>query len=275
MTRGEKSYYQILGVRPEASIQEIKECYRRLAFQFHPDRNKENPTALERMKEINEAYAVLSDPEKRAAYDRARQQYGAFGYERFRDRYSEEDIFRGTDIHQIFAEMSRAFGFRGFDEIFRECNGPGFRSFEFRRPGILGRGFIFFGPTIRRSHSSLGRIDETRRPGYGARLGQYLLKRLLGIREPQRGQDLVEMLHLDASIARDGGKIHYHHWRRGRELVVTIPSGIREGQKIRLRGMGLEGKEGGEAGDLYLEVKIKKSWIQRIGEFMKRWIRRA
>ena len=69
----QKDYYEILGVRQGAASQAIKEAYRRLAFEYHPDRNPGNGAAVERMKEINEAYAVLSNAEKRSRYDRLRQ----------------------------------------------------------------------------------------------------------------------------------------------------------------------------------------------------------
>ena len=135
-----RDYYQVLGVNRDATPQTIKEAYRRLAFQYHPDQNRENLSAVERMKEINEAYAVLSDPKKRKDYDTYHEQYGTHGYDRFKQTYSEQDIFRGSDINQIFEEMARAFGFRGFDEVFRESYGQGYRTFEFRRPGVFGRG---------------------------------------------------------------------------------------------------------------------------------------
>ncbi|MCX5909293.1 MAG: J domain-containing protein, partial [Deltaproteobacteria bacterium] len=66
-----------------------------------------------------------------------------------------------------------------------------------------------------------------------------------------------------------GGRVKFHHWRRSKELVVTIPAGIREGQKIRLRGMGDDGKNGGEPGDLYLQVNIRKSILQRVRGLLK------
>ena len=129
----QKDYYEILEVDREASPKKVKEAYRSLAFQCHPDRNGGGTDALERMKMINEAYAVLSDPAKRRQYDSLRQTYGNSAYNRFRDGYSEEDIFRGSDINQIFEEISRSFGFRGFEDIFREAYGSGYRTFEFRR----------------------------------------------------------------------------------------------------------------------------------------------
>ena len=112
----EKDYYQILGVDEKADEKTIRDAFRKLALQYHPDRNRDNPDAASRMKEINEAYAVLSDPEKRNRYDALKQAYGSGAYDHFKQSYTEHDIFRGSDINQILNEISRAFGFRNFDK---------------------------------------------------------------------------------------------------------------------------------------------------------------
>ena len=269
----QKDYYQVLGVETDASPQKIKEAYRKLAFQYHPDRNKENPSAVEKMKEINEAYAVLSDPKKKSDYDTFHDQYGPYGYDRFKQRYSDQDIFRGSDINQIFEEMARAFGFRGFEEVFRESYGQGYHSFEFQRPGVSGRGFIFFGPGFGSRHDSIRRSDQQEipvssdiLPGTLGKVVRYLLKKTLNITEPQRGKDLEEVIYLDPQQAFLGGKGKYLHRKRSTELIVNIPPGMKDGQKVRLKGMGEPGKDGGEPGDLYLKVKIKKSLFERVKE---------
>ena len=173
----QKDYYEILGVEKGASPKKIKEAYRKVAFQYHPDRNRENPSAAEKMKEINEAYAVLSDPKKRNDYDRFHEQYGPDGYDRFKQSYSEQDIFRGSDINQIFEEMARAFGFRGFEEVFKESYGQRYQSFEFRRPGVFGKGFIFFGPAFGKSNQQEIPISSEIFPGFLGKLTHYLLKK--------------------------------------------------------------------------------------------------
>jgi DnaJ-class molecular chaperone len=270
---GQKDFYRVLGVEREASSEKIKEAYRKLAFQYHPDRNRENPSAVERMKEINEAYAVLSDPRKRRDYDTFHNQYGPYGYDRFKQRYSEQDIFRGSDINQIFEEMTRAFGFRGFEEIFREAYGQGYHTFEFQRPGVSGRGFIFFGPAFRRRHDSIPRTDRRQIPispdffpGTLGKVVRYLLKKTFHLEEPKRGRDLEDVISLDPQQAFQGGKGKYFHRKRSKELIVTIPPGMKDGQKIRLKGMGEPGKDSGEPGDLYLKVKIKKPLLARLKE---------
>ena len=101
-----KDYYSILGVNRNASEGEIKKAFRRLALKYHPDRCQGNPGSEERFKEINEAYAVLGDRDKRREYD-------YFGSHRFSHRYRQDDLFREVDFEAIFGE----FGLR-FDEDF-------------------------------------------------------------------------------------------------------------------------------------------------------------
>jgi curved DNA-binding protein len=135
------------------------------------------------MKEINEAYAVLSDAQKRARYDTLRDRYGTDAHDHFRQRYSEQDIFRNSDINQIFEEMARTFGFRGFEEVFREYQG-GHRAGEFRGPGVCGR-VIFFGPDFGRPRAGAqvgGKDGASLLARMAGRLGRYALQKILGAR---------------------------------------------------------------------------------------------
>jgi curved DNA-binding protein len=100
----EKDYYKILGVEKKATDDQIKKAYRKLAMKYHPDHTKGDKAAEEKFKQISEAYAVLSDKEKRKQYD-------TFGSSGFQQRFSQEDIFRGFDFSDIFKE----FGFGGFN----------------------------------------------------------------------------------------------------------------------------------------------------------------
>ena len=106
-------YYQILGVNKAASEDEIKKAYRKLAMKYHPDHTKGDKAAEEKFKKISEAYAVLSDKEKRKQYD-------TFGSEGFHQRFSQEDIFKGFD----FSDILREFGFGGAESF----TGPGGRT---------------------------------------------------------------------------------------------------------------------------------------------------
>lgn len=256
----QKDYYHILELEKDASDKQVRDAYRRLALLHHPDRNRDNPVAAERMKEINESYAVLSDPQKRREYDALRQTYGSSAYGRFRQTHSDQDIFRDSDIQQIFEEMSRAFGFRGFDDVFRESYGSGYRTFEFRRPGVFGR-VIIGGFGDRRNRKNVP-FD-----GYLGRLVQYALKKKLGIELPERGKDLRDSIILSPDLARTGGKIQYSY-RKGREVLITIPPNMRVGKQLRLKGMGEAGRAGGESGDLYLKVNIRNTFIQKAKDFI-------
>lgn len=267
---GNKDYYEILGIDERNEGEQIKEAYRKLAFQYHPDRNPGDAQAVERMKEINEAYAVLSDSGKRRNYDFMRGQYGSSsGHDQFRQTYSERDIFTGSDIGQIFEDMAKSFGFRGFDEIFRTVYGQeGYRTFEFRRPGVFGK-FIIFGTSAGRPHAK-----ETMGQGQGAgilgRVAGYLLKRALGVdRSARDGKDVNDVIVLEPSQALYGGKMKYADRKSGKELLITIPQGVKEHQKIRLKGMGVPGNDGGRPGDLYLKIEIKKSLLSKIKDLLK------
>lgn len=249
-------YYQILGVEKSATQKQVKNAYRQLAFEFHPDRNAENPKTAEKMKQINEAYAVLSNPQKRQEYDSLKDQFGSSAYSHFRNTYSNQDIFRGSDIHQIFEEMAKTFGFRGFDDVFKEFYGSGYRTFEFHKQGFSGKGFLFssgFGPKNR----SIG-------SGSFGKVTQYLLKKLAGQILPQNGANIYDVIYIDPDLAESGGPFAYFLRQKKKKLVIKIPAGIYKGQQIRLAGMGENGKGGATAGDLHLKVKIRQPLLSRI-----------
>jgi DnaJ-class molecular chaperone len=256
----QRDYYEILGVPSGATEKQIKAAYRKLAFQYHPDRNTGDPESAGKMKAINEAYAVLSNPSKREHYDDLRRQFGSSAYNRFRTNYTESDIFRGSDINRIFEEMARAFGLRGFDDIFNEAYGEGYRTFEFKRPGFSARGFVFTGPLR-------GSARKQAPPLVLGKLSRYLIEKLTGVELPQNGTDVTEAIYLTPQEAEEGGPYPYYYRKKSKKLVVMLPRGLREGRRIRLAGMGEEGKGGAKAGDLYLTVKIKKPLVQKVKDW--------
>jgi len=265
---GQQDYYKILKVEASESQQKIKESYRKLALKYHPDHNRDDAAAAARMKAINESYAVLSDPQKRSRYDALRKTYGDAAHDRFKQTYSEQDIFRGSDIQQIFEEFSRAFGLRGFDEVFKDSYGSGYRSFEFRRPNAFGR--VFVGGQGRGQGRGMGR------PGSGFPLGgqlgrliKYGLKKKWGIELPEKGKDVQDVIAVSSEMLQAGGKINYLCRKTQKELLVSIPPGMRAGQKIRLKGMGEPGKGGAESGDLYVEVQMRNPLFQKISKSAK------
>lgn len=260
----QQDYYQILGVDRSADAKKIKEAYRELAFKYHPDRNEKDPNSADMMKQVNEAYAVLSNAQKRQAYDSMRTRFGDNAYGQFRNAYSEQDIFNGSDVHQIFEEMARSFGLRGVDSIFGDFYGSGYKQFEFKQHGLHGKGFVYRGGFGKRRGKAMAGGAP---PGLG-RLAGYLLRKVTGLSLPQMGEDIHDTIHLNPEFARSGGPFPYHHHRRSKKLVVNIPAGTRDGQQIRLSRMGAAGKNGGETGDLYLKVKLKKPLLEKAKEYI-------
>ena len=260
----QKDYYKVLGVDSDAGEKQIKEAYRELALKYHPDRNKDNPEHIDKMKMVNEAYAVLSNPDKRREYDAMRNRFGFNAYDRFRNTYSEQDIFRGSDIFRVFEEISKGFGLRGHEEIFKEFYGSGYRKFEYQQPGFFFKGFVFTGPYGKKRPQN-PQIAHPRKLG---KISKYIFKKLTGAEFAENGTDIVDEIYLPPEKAREGGPYAFFHRRRSKKLVVKIPPGVRENQRIKLAGMGEEGKGGGTAGDLYLKVRIQKPLLRKVKDFL-------
>lgn len=212
-----RDYYEVLGVSRNATEDEIKKAYRKLALKYHPDRNKGNKEAEERFKEINEAYAVLSDKEKR-------QQYDTFGAEGFHQRFTQEDIFRNFNFGDIFRDL----GFS--DDIFTTLFGGNFRRGARRRQSTGGD----FGQFFRQGSSEY----EQQMPQKGVDLVTDLS---ISLEEAAKGSERRLTL---------GGK------GSPKGISVKIPAGIRSGQKLRLAGKGQPGPRGGKAGDLFIQIHV-------------------
>ncbi|HEX3034382.1 MAG TPA: DnaJ domain-containing protein [Thermodesulfobacteriota bacterium] len=139
-----KNYYRVLSVSEDATHQQIKKAYRRLAYRYHPDRNKRNPYATEKMKELNEAYSVLGNPQKRRQYDALRHQHILFIYMKYRQDLSGKDIFRDDYIDRIFNGFAASsFGFGETDRIFRDFYYHIYRTIELSIRGSLLMFFPF------------------------------------------------------------------------------------------------------------------------------------
>jgi DnaJ-class molecular chaperone len=267
MNMQQDDYYQILSVDPGADGQAIKNAYRTLALKYHPDRNKDNPDAVEKMKSLNEAYAVLSNSEKRRAYDGLRTRFGASAHEQFRRSYTEKDIFSGSDINAVFEELAKSFGGRGFEELFKEIYGQGYRSFEFKRPGFSARGFIFTGGFGKPNQKGRGRISSGAESVL-SKLAKYAIEKISGVELPEQGADDHDVIDLSPELFRDGGPFAYFHRRKSKKIIVKIPAGIKEGQIIRLAGLGQEGLKGGSPGDLLLKVRVHKDFKVKFKELL-------
>ncbi len=218
----DKDYYRILGVQKNAGETEIKKAYRKLAMKYHPDHAAGDAGAEERFKQISEAYAVLSDKEKRAQYD-------TFGASGFQQRFSEEDIFRGFDFSNVFKEFG--FGGSGFD-FFGGRGGQ--QRFQF--------GGSPFGNMGGNMGSNMG----------GGRTGG-------GRAASMKGSDLVYELPLTLREVATGASkaITFNHKGRSENLTVKIPMGMITGKKLRIAGKGEPSPMGGPPGDLFVKAKVQ------------------
>jgi curved DNA-binding protein len=256
-------YYSVLEISETAGSEEIRKSYRKLAFLYHPDHN-DDPGAADKMKQLNEAYAVLSDETKKANYDSMRSKFGESAYTHFRSSYTENDIFSGSDINKIFEELAKDFGFRGFDDLFREFYGTGYKAFNFKKNGFSIKGVVFSLPDLFKMSPSERTVSQADSfPGPGQMLGS-VFKKLSFSNSAKDGKDILDTIMLSKDLAFNGGPYPYFVKSRNSNLMVKIPAGVREGQKIRLAKMGKSGRNGGNPGDLYLKVTIEKTLFEKV-----------
>ncbi len=227
-----KDYYTILGVKRDASEQEIKRAYRRLARKYHPDVNPGDKTSEAKFKEINEAYEVLSDKEKRQKYDR------------FGDQWQYADQFAKAGAQEM----------PSWD--FAQGGAQGFRFEEGDLDSLFGDLFQGSSPgTSRRwSRSRRGRninhpVEVTLEEAY------YGTNRIisLGTGEPCSGCSGTGLIqNMPCSVCRGSGVV-----ARLKRLEGKIPPGVKDGSRVRIAGKGEPGHIGGSSGDLYLVISVK------------------
>ena len=250
-----RDYYEVLGVNRDASDEDIKKAYRKLAMKWHPDRNPENPKAEEHFKEAKQAYEILSDSKKRSAYD----QFGHAGV--------DPSSMAGAGAGAVFS---------GFGDVFSDIFGEIFGG------GRTGRSSVFRGADLRYNleialeQAAKGFEARIRIPtmaecstchGSGAKPGT----------QPQtcatcRGAGQVRVSQGPFSIAQTcprchgNGKTIAHpcatcagagRIKHQKTLSVKIPAGVDEGDRVRLSGEGEAGVNGGPPGDLYVQVHLK------------------
>jgi curved DNA-binding protein len=219
-----RDYYETLGVSKTATADEIKSAFRKLARKYHPDVAKDKKGAEEKFKQINEAYEVLSDPEKRAKYD----QLGA--------DWNQPGGFQPPPDWGGGAQQPGG----GF---YRHSGGDGGVEFEFNGTGFSDFFEQFFGGG--RGRSAFG----------GAGFGQRQAA-------AERGSDVEADIMVPLEEALQGAKRTISLRRAGSNKVETyqvkIPRGVREGQRIRLAGQGEAGERGGKSGDLFLRVRLQR-----------------
>jgi DnaJ-class molecular chaperone len=240
-----KDYYELLGVDKNATKEEIKRAFRKMARKYHPDVNPDESRSGEKFKEINEAYRVLSDDKKREMYDRfgvadgdfSNYQQGTGGFPGGGQAYRSPD---GTTYYYTTSGSPGGVNFN-FEDIFgnhkNSKSGSG--------------GFDFF--------NDLGDIfDVFSRGGGGSTRARASKSRHV----PSEGDDLRYDMEIDFMDAFYGGerRIQYRDPVSGeiQNLKVKIPKGIKDDQKLRLKGKGMPGEFGGSPGDLYISVHVKK-----------------
>jgi molecular chaperone DnaJ len=267
----EKDYYAVLGVPKNASSDEIKKAYRRLARELHPDRNPGNREAEERFKAVSEAYDVLSDERKRREYDELRSLFGAGAFR----RSAREQYGSPFDLGDFMGgRMDDRFGGAGFSDLFSTIFGGMGRPAGRRGPQrgrdveaevTLDFADAVYGATLPITLRSPGVCDTCHgsgaRPGTSPRTcpicrGTGLISTNQGafsFTEPCREcQGVGTVVDEQCPECRGTGGV-----TKTRTLNVRIPPGVADGQKIRLAGRGEPGERGGPAGDLHLLVKVR------------------
>jgi curved DNA-binding protein len=280
----ETDYYKILGVNKTASDSEIKKAYRKLAMKYHPDHTKGDKSAEETFKKISEAYAVLSDKEKRKQYD-------TFGSAGFQQRYSQEDIFRGSDFESILNELfggSGHFGGGGRGMRFSFGGGGPFGSYQ-RQQQAQPKGSDLeyeLSLTLEEVASGTQKIVSFQHKGRSEKITVKIPKgmisgkklRISGKGEPSpyggpagdlyikskvlhhpvydvQAQDLYINRDIKLTEAILGTNISVPTMS-GKELKLKIPAGTKHKTKMRLSGHGLPHMHGKSQGDLYVHIHV-------------------
>jgi molecular chaperone DnaJ len=251
-------YYEVLSVTRTASDQELKTAYRKLAMQFHPDRNPGNSEAEEKFKECSEAYQVLSDPQKRAAYDR----YGHAGVSGVGG--GDGNPFNGMqDIGDIFGDF--------FGEMFNMGGNSGRRPSRAQRGRDLRSDHVIefedavFGKEVQVTIRRMEACDTCRGTGTASGRGPSTCQQCQGRGQVRYQQGFFSIARTcnvcggtgsvisdPCSTCRGDGRVERQH-----TIHVNIPAGVEEGTRIRYQGEGDAGRFGGPGGDLYIVLAIK------------------
>ncbi len=266
-----RDYYEILGAKKSASLDEIKKTYRELALRYHPDRvpPEQKKEAEEKFKEISEAYAVLSDAQKRSLYD----QYGHSGIDQ---KYAYEDIFKGADFSSVFRDLGDfGLGGGGFDEIFSDLGFDIFGGRGGKSSGRARRGHDLEIATQITLNEAVGGVEKiitlprydtcSTCAGTGAKPGS---KKATCPQCKGQGRTVVSngffqlaqtcsrcggegsIMQAPCSDCRGQGRVKEIH-----KIKVKIPAGVDTGSQLRVRGEGEAGAAG--KGDLYVVIEVK------------------
>ncbi len=266
MNKNSKDYYKILDISSNATPEEIKKNYRKLAVKFHPDHNSGDQNYENKFKEITEAYAVLIDPKKREQYDRFRSGFSSKSNQGNQSdfNYSHEDLFenmfRQAFSRQVFEELNREFnksGYRSGPDFFSKIlfNGalsglPRLLSFL---PGPFGRigSILMILTTVGRFFFQKTEIKETRQNSLWSSIKGYL-----NLKNSTNNLDVEFNIKIPISDIKGGVKkeIAYKTNRQLERLLINIPENMKPGQKLRVKDKGHWG-ENENRGDLILCLK--------------------
>jgi molecular chaperone DnaJ len=258
---GKRDYYEVLGVERSADADALKKAYKKLAIQLHPDRNKA-PDAEERFKELSEAYAVLSDADKKARYDQ-------FGHAGIDQQYSSEDLYRTINFNDLFGGMG------GFGDLFGQMfggsrnSGPS-RGRDLQTAHAITLEEAFAGTEVEVTYWRLEGCGPCK--GSGAEPGSKVdtCPTCRGTGQVQRlARTAFGTLSQVTSCPECGGEGKRFerpcrtckgsgHDRHRRTVSVSVPAGIESGQVLRMAGQGEVGGKGGPYGDLYVEIQVKE-----------------
>ena len=272
-------YYKTLGIDKNAPAEEIKKAFRKLAVKYHPDRNPDNKAAEDKFKEINEAYAVLSDPKKKEEYD-------TFGSSGFHKQYSQEDIFRGFDFSNVYKDMGAGGGEDIFSRLFGGSFGRGggrggFRAGPKRGGDLEMEVEIGFRDAAQGAEKQVGFRRNGQREELKIKIpagvdnGSKIRLSGKGSQGEGGGPDgdlfLAIRVLPDQVFTRDGGDlfvdrtIPFSAACLGTSLDVPtlegdkrikVPAGIQPGTKIRLKGCGIKPLGSNAKGDLYVKISV-------------------
>ena len=278
-----KDYYKILGVERSASTDEIRKAYRKLAMQYHPDRNQGNKQAEEKFKEINEAYQALSDPQKRARYDQLGSEYsnwqrrGAPGDFDWSQWFNTQQAGRGGTRVE-YGDLNDLFGQGGFSDFFQSIFGGGMggaatgtrtRSAPAYQQAVTISLQEAHDGALRSLQSNGRRVDvripagvktgsKVRVPGAGPEgLDLYLIVEVAeDTRFEREGDDLRTSVTIDVFTAMLGGEVEVE--TMGGKVTLKIPAGTQPEQVFRLAGRGMPHLKGAHTkGDLFVRVKVR------------------
>ncbi len=277
-----KNPYEVLGVARDASDADIKKAYHKLVMKYHPDKNQGDKTAEEKFKEVNNAFDILKDPQKRAAYDRfgdaafaggngasagagfGGNPFGGFGF---------GGAAGGAGMEDILREAMRGFGFDGFGGASGGRRGPA-RGRDLLDEVVIDLKDAYFGTTHTVKFSSNVECGKCHGNGTADGKPAPACPRCggSGFVHTQRGffametpcpdcNGLGRKIDKKCSECDGSGTVH-----KSRTLDVKIPAGIEDGARLRLAGQGEAGEAGASAGDFYLDVRVRPdSRFERVG----------